>query len=177
MKKNIKTRNLIIIILCITIIILGFGFAFLAMQLNDKNSNGQEFSLEFLSVTLGTPVQGGKIAPTGTTTITNSNQTIKFQFNLYSPRDEVSYKAIIKNTGTIDAEIVNLVEVPDYLNSQTSAQTILPVKISHNNITGRVIAPGEEIELNVAAVFDYKSAPIEKKVPYEVTLIAKSPTK
>lgn len=177
MKSLVKTRNWIIIILCLTIICLGIGFAILSMELNNNKNNSPEFSIEFTKAETRTPVQGGLKAPTVTSSITNSNQTINMEFNLYAPRDEIGYKITIKNTGNIAAEIINLVEKPDYITDSSATTSISPVKISHNNIVGKILEPGEEIELNIIVIFDYNSLAKDVKVPYQLSIIAKSPTK
>lgn len=177
MKAPLNIRNWIIIMLCVTIVCMAIGFAFLSMQLEERNSKVPTHDVSFTNINPRTPVQGGTIPPSATTNITNSNQTINFKFNLYAPTDEVSYRITIKNKGTIDAEIVALIEYPDYLNDQTAAQTIFPVEVKHNNIIGKVLAPGEETELNVAATFNYKALAQPMTVPYQITLITKSPEK
>lgn len=177
MKNLVKTRNWIIIILCLTIVCLGIGFAILSMELSSKKDNEPQFSIEFVRAETRTPVQGGQKAPIVTSSITNSNQTINMEFNLYAPRDEIGYKITIRNTGNISAEIINLVEKPDYITDASIANTIFPVTISHNNIVGKVLEPGEEVELNIIAMFDYNSLPVDVKIPYQLSIIAKSPEK
>lgn len=176
MKNLVKTRNWIIITLCLTIICMGVGFAVLSMELEKQNNNSPYFAVEFIKAEQRTPVQGGEKTPTVTSSITNSGQTINMEFNLYTPRDEIGYKITIKNVGTVKAEIVNLIEKPDYITDSALATTIFPVKMSHNNIAGKVLEPGEEIELNVVAIFDYNAFPLDSKVPYQISLITKSPT-
>ena len=102
MKSLVKTKNKIIIILCLTIICLGIGFAYLAIELQKVNSTKPYFDVSFTNVELGTPVQGGKNIPLSTSSITNAKKTINFNMTLYAPRDEVSYKVTVKNTGTLD---------------------------------------------------------------------------
>lgn len=175
MKKLVKTRNLIIIILCLTIICLGIGFAFLSMELTNTKNNNPEFALEFVKAEPRTPVKGGQKDPTVISSITNDNQTINMEFNLSSPRDEIGYKIIIKNNGTIPAEITNIVEKPDYILDSVAASTIYPVTISHNDVIGKVLNPGDEIELNILAIFDYNTMPVDIKIPYQLSIIGKTP--
>ena len=156
---------------------MAIGFAFLSMQLDDQNKKIAIHDTSFIKIDPRTPVQGGEKEPTGTASITNSNQTINFQFNLSAPTDEISYRITIKNRGTIDSEIINIVEYPDYLNNESAAQAIYPVQIKHNNIIGKVLSPGEETELNVAASFNYKALRQLVQVPYQITIITKSPEK
>lgn len=175
MKNVVTTRNWIIITLCITIVFMATGFALLSMQLDENTNNKAIHDTSFVTINPRTPVQGGQKVPTSTASITNSGQTVNFEFLLYAPSDEISYRITIKNQGTIDAEIINLVEYPDYLNNSSASQSIYPVEVKHNNIIGKVLSPGEETELNVAATFNYKGLPNTIKVPYQITLITKSP--
>lgn len=174
MKNLVKTRNWIIIILCLTIVCMGIGFAVISMELEKGKVESPKYSVEFTKASKKTPIQGGIKSPTASSSITNSNQTINMEFNLYAPRDEISYKILIKNTGNIKAEIVNLVEKPDYIINYQEALSIYPVKISHNDITGKVLQPGEEIELNIIATFDVTAQPVDVKVPYQLSIITKS---
>lgn len=177
MKATVNIRNWIIILLCITIVCMAIGFAFLSMQLEKNSNNIPIHDVSFTNINPRTPVQGGTKVPNATVSITNSSQTINFKFNLYSPTDEISYRITIKNKGTIDAEIVNLIEYPDYLNDANVAKKIYPIEIKHNNIIGKVLAPGEETELNVAATFNYKELPKVVTAPYQITILTKSPEK
>lgn len=174
MKSLVKTRNWIIIILCLTIICMGIGFAVLSMELENQKNNHPRFSLEFTKAEQRSLVQGGLNTPNVNSSIINSGQTINIDFELYAPRDEIGYKVIIKNTGNVKAEIVNIIEKPDYINDLSVAQTILPVKISHNNIIGKTLEPEEEVELNIVAIFDYNALPMDMKIPYQLSILTKS---
>ena len=134
MRNVVTTRNWIIVTLCITIVFMAIGFAILSMQLDEKGNSKAVHDTSFVTINPRTPVQGGTKVPSSTASITNSGQTINFEFQLYAPSDEISYRITIKNQGTIDAEIINLVEYPDYLNNAASAQSIYPVEVKHNNI-------------------------------------------
>ena len=177
MKATVNIRNWIIILLCITIVCMAIGFALLSMQLEKNSSNIPIHDVSFTNINPRTPVRGGSKVPNATATITNFNQTINFKFHLYSPTDEISYRITIKNKGTIDAEIVSLIEYPDYLNDANVAKKIYPIEIKHNNIIGKVLAPGEETELKVAATFNYKELPRVATALYQITILTKSPEK
>ena len=174
MKSNINTKNTIIVVLCITIILLCIGFSYLAMKVDFKKKNELKFNVDFYKVEELTPVQGGKKKPTVLSSITNSKKTINMQFDLYAPRDEISFKIIIKNTGDIPAQIINLVETPDYINNENSAKNIYPVKISHNDIIGEVLEPDQEVVLTVVAYFNYKEQAKKITIPYQISILAAS---
>ena len=153
---------------------MGIGFAVLSMELENQKNNHPRFSLEFTKAEQRSLVQGGLNTPNVNSSIINSGQTININFELYAPRDEIGYKVIIKNTGNVKAEIVNIIEKPDYINDLVVAQTILPVKISHNNIIGKTLEPEEEVELNIVAIFDYNALPMDMKIPYQLSILTKS---
>lgn len=173
MKNLLTIRNAIIILLCITIISLGIGFAYLSMKL-EKQSN-LDFNVSFTKITQKTPVQGGTQKPSCKTEIMNSGKTLNMQFNLYTPRDELSYEIIIKNEGTLDAKIINLIEEPDYLNNAGEAKNILPVTISHNDIVGKILKPEEEIKLTINIVYSYSATVVAKQIPYQIHLLVSTP--
>lgn len=175
--KALKTRNLIIMFLCATIICLGIGFSYLSIELEKKNADLTSFDVSFTNVELVTPIKGGKAAPIALSSITNSNKTINFNITMYAPRDEITYKVTIKNTGTMKAEIINLIEVPDYLNDTSLSKEIYPLKITHNDIVGKVLDPEEEITLNISVIFNHNAAPLTKSLNYGISLLAKSSSK
>lgn len=172
--KALKTRNVIIMFLCATIICLGIGFSYLSIELNKKNANSTSFDVSFTNVELVTPIKGGKIAPVALSSITNSNKTVNFNITMYAPRDEITYKVTIKNTGTMKAEIINLIEVPDYLNDTSLSKSIYPLKITHNDIVGKVLEPDEEITLNISVIFNHKAEALTKTINYGISLLTKS---
>ena len=174
MKNLIKTKDWIIISLCLTIICLGIGFSVISIQLESIKKTSDVFKVEITKVEERTPVKGGTNAPSVTSTITNNKQTVDMEFNLSTPRDEIGYRITIKNTGNIPAKIINIIENPDYINDNIAANNILPVKISHNNISGKVLLPNEETELNIIAIFEYNSMPSNMKIPYQISILTQS---
>lgn len=174
MKNMINKRNTIIIILCTTIILMALAFSYLSMQLANLKQKRFYHDVSIEKVEKLTPIQGGKTLPTATHSLINSKKTIDMQFNLAAPRDEVSYKITIKNKGTNKSKIVGLVEAPDYLNNAQTAATILPAKITHNNITGTTLEPEEEVVLTVIAYFPKNGTPIPIKIPYQISILSES---
>ena len=170
MKGIIDVRNMIIVILCITIILLGGGFAYVSMQIEDKKEE-VIFDVAIVSVEQMTAMQGGINKPKGTYNISNSGKTVDFLFNIYASGDEVCYKVVIKNNGNMPVRIVDLVEIPDYLNDVSSAQKIYPVKISHDDINGKKIAAGEEIELKVVAYLNSVNKELALEIPYQINIL------
>lgn len=172
MNDVVKVKNSIIIVLCITIILLGVGFSYVSMQLENLNTKKPGYSVEITKVEQLTPIKGGLKNPTSTYNISNNGQTVNFYFNLFAPRDEISYKITIENKGTLDAEIINLIEIPDYINDEDSATQIYPVKISHDTISEKTIKANDKIELNVVAYFNHKQKAKNIKFPYQITVLS-----
>ena len=172
MSNVVKVKNSIIIVLCVTIILLGIGFSYISMQLERLNSKKPSYNVLITKVEQLTPIKGGFKNPTSTYNISNNGQTINFSFNLFAPRDEISYKITIENTGTIDAEIINLIEIPDYISDEDSANEIYPVKISHDTISGKKIKASEKIEFNIVAYFNHKQKAKNVKFPYQISILS-----
>lgn len=175
MNTKINVRNLIIVMLCITIICLGVGFAFLSIELEEKGKEQNTFKVSFTKVQSKTPVKGGKNTPTGTSSITNQGSTLTMNLNLNVPYDELAYTVIIKNKGTLPAEIINLIETPDYQTDMTAKQQIAPVTITHNDIIGKVLEPNEETELKITAIYNSTLNPTPKKIAYKLNIITATP--
>lgn len=174
LKNLINIRNLIIVVLCITIISLGIGFAFLSVELEKRSSKNLVFNVAITDVKQNTSIKGGNISPTATHTITDSKKTISTQMNLYVPYDELSYTITIENKGTLSAKITDLIETPNYTKNSESILSIAPVEITHMDIIGKVLLPGETIELTVVASYKPTITIIPKTINYQLSVIAES---
>lgn len=171
MLKMINIRNFIIIVLCITIVCMGVGFAYLSMKLRKCSVADKSYNVSIIKVNNGTSIKGGTTAPSGTSSIINGNKTVNFLFTMRNPKDALNYHIIIKNNGTIAAQIDNIIETPDYINDTTMSSKISPVKIEHNNIVGRVIKPEEEIDLTVKAIYGQTPTPTTKSINYQISIL------
>ena len=177
LKNLINIRNLIIIALCITIISLGIGFAFLSIELEKHNEKNISFEVSIVSVKPNTSIMGGMISPTATHVIADNKKTINSTINLFAPYDELSYIITIKNEGTIPAEIIDLIEMPNYLEDFEAKNSIYPVEINHMDIIGKTLEPGETLDLNVVASYRQTLTPEQKTINYRISIIASSITK
>lgn len=174
MKKLINIRNLIIIILCITIISLGIGFAFLSVELEKRSDENLIFNVSITNVRQNTSIMGGTISPTATHNVTDNKKTIATQMNLYAPYDEVSYTITIENTGTITAKISDIIEIPNYTKDSIAITEIYPVEITHMDIVGKVLEPGESVDLTIAASYKPTATIIPKTINYQLSVISES---
>ncbi len=173
MKKMIRLRNSIIIILCLTIILMGIGFIVLAMQLTNPSKNAV-FDTSFIKVKDISYVKGGKVSPTAKSSITNRGKEINLDMTLSTSYDQVLYTILIRNDGTLPSEIIDVKANPDYSNDILK-ESIDPITISYSDIVGKILNPGEEVELKVSATYNESSVNIKKNVKYQLSLITATP--
>lgn len=172
MKKTVNIRNLIIIMLCITIICMGIGFAYLSVVLETKNKEEHILDVSITKITEGTPIKGGMASPIGNKKLKNSNKTVDFNFTLFTPRDELTYTITIKNTGTLDAKIEDIVTCPNYLGDETTKMSIYPVTITHNDLSGKTLEPDEELQIELVVLYTPKNNIGQVTIPYQMTVVA-----
>lgn len=177
MKNSVNVRNLIIMMLCITIICMGIGFAYLSVKLDTKNNEKQIFDVSFTKVLAQTPVKGGIVSPTSTNEIINDGKTLNMMFNLYTPQDELAYTIVVKNEGTLPVKITDVLTYPNYTEQEEIAKTISPIKISHNDLSDKVLNPEEELEIKLVATYTSEGNIGQMIVPYQLTLITSSTEK
>lgn len=174
MKKIINIKNSIISILAITIIFLGIGFMVLSLELKREKNEINKFDVSFTSIKKISSVKGGKISPKGKTKVINHGKEIKMNFTLNAVHDELSYLATIKNNGTLPAEIIGIMESPNYSSNEFKT-LISPVSITLSDVEGKIIPAGEEIELKVTVYYNPTKEKVENKnLNYKIGLITKS---
>lgn len=174
MKKKFNIRNLIIIMLCITIIFMAIGFSYLCIKLEHITNTPPVFDVSITKVEKETAVKGGLIEPKSAKEIINKGKTVKFNFELNSPKDELAYTITIKNTGTIPANIIKIISTPDYINDPTSASSIEPVEITLDEIENKVLAPSKEIKVKLVVSYNMSNKSNQKIIPYQLTVLANS---
>ncbi len=174
MKKSVNIRNLIIIMLSSTIVCMGIGFIYLSIVLENKNKETPCLDITFTKVVEQTPIKGGLNPPVGTKEFKNSNKTLDFNFTLNTPRDELAYSIIVKNTGTLTAKIENILTYPNYLEDETKKNSIYPITITHNDISGKVLEPDEELEIKLVVKYTPAANIGQVTIPYQMTILASS---
>ena len=172
--KKVSIRNLIIALLCVTIIFLAIGFSILSIKLDNLKKKEESFLVVFTKVKEDTSVKGGTKTPVGENSITNKGQTVNMKFTLYAPQDELAYNLVVRNKGTLSAELIDLIAVPDYVNDSDDKNSIYPVTITTTDIKGKVLAPGEETNIKVVVTYKPSLKPTTKKIPYQLSLLTKS---
>lgn len=159
--KKINIRNSLILILSITIVLLAIGFIAISVKYNDLKSRVNIFNVEFVKVKKLTSVKGSNKEPNGKLDITNNGKIINMSFDLYSPKDEMIYEITMRNTGTNEIEIVELLMSPDYISD--NKQQISPVEISLTDINGKILEPNEETSIKLKVTYKNKDSKYEEK--------------
>ena len=159
-KKNLN--NIIISALSITIILMGVGFISLSMKIASLEKNKSKYEVKILNVEEGTIINGTTKTIVNNYKITDNNKTVEFNFNLNNMNDSLSYKVVIKNTGTLPAQIDNIIERTSYNKNY--------LKIKYNDIVGEVIEPNEEINLNITISSPQKEI-LSKNYLYKITIL------
>ncbi len=178
MKKTANIRNIIIVMLCITIIFMGIGFAYLSVILEEKTTEKHILDVSIVRIEEETPIKGGLVAPIGVRELKNDKKTLNFNFIMYTPQDELAYKIIVRNTGTLPAKIEDVITYPNYLEDEKVKESILPITISHNDISDKVIEPEEELEIKLVTSYANTGQNIgQVSINYQMTILATSPDK
>lgn len=172
MKKKINIRNFIIAMLCITIIFMGIGFVFLSIKLDEQSKNAKMHNIVITKAEAKTAIQGGTLTPSAKKELINEGKTIKFNFILNNPKDELAYDITIKNTGNLPAKIIKLIATPDYINNQTSKSIIEPVTITQTQLENLVLDPGEKTIVKVIVTYNMSNTVKQVYIPYELTVLA-----
>ena len=149
MKKILNIRKFIIIILSVTLIIMGIGFMIISSKYYNLKNKSTSFNVEFTNYKKVNSIKGGENEPTGKVSLLSSGKILDMTLKLYSKYDEVDYQITIKNTGTVDAEIVDIIMSPDYIKEYKSK--IYPIEISMTDISGKILEPEEETTLKISA--------------------------
>lgn len=173
MKKMISVRNGVIIALCMTIICMGIGFIVLSVELEKEKKEASFYDVSFATVEKVSSTKGGKVDPEGNIEILKSGKELDMKFTLNVAHDELAYDVSIKNNGTIPAEIVDLMGSPDY-SSYNFSSLIDPVTITTNDIIGREIEPGEEINLRITLYYNPSTLKGSRSFNYKLGLITKA---
>lgn len=175
MKRMIRIRNSVILVLSICIVLLGIGFIVLSVRLKHKNDEVHSFDVGFIEVKKSSSVKGSTIEPIGDAVVFNQKKEIHFSFTLHSVHDEIVYLATIRNNGTLPAEIVDVLESPNFQDPKLE-KIISPVTITLSDIKGKILQPGEDITLKISVYYNPSSSAGKKTFDYTIGLITKSRT-
>ena len=174
MKKMINIRNGIIIVLCLTIIFMGIGFIVLSVELKNTKDEVHSFDVSFSRIEKSSSVKGSSVEPSSSAEIISGGSELSMIFDLSAFHDEITYVATIENKWTLPAEIVDLMQSPDF-SVPTFKNIIAPVTISVTDLKGKIIPPGDEMSLKIVVYYNPSSTPATRKnINYRLGLITKS---
>ena len=156
---------------------MGIGFAILSIELEERSDEKLIFDVSITDVKQNTSIKGGLNSPIAKHSISQNEKTLTTQMNMYAPYDELSYTITIENKGTITAEIVDLIETPDYLTDISAKNSIAPIEISHLDIIGEVLKPGDKTELKIVASYKPTITVLPKSFTYKLSVVAESLSK
>ena len=173
MKKLINIRNSVIIILCITVICMAIGFIVVSIELKKQKEVENSFNVVFTKIKKSSSVKGSTIEPIGEAKVNQNKHQLNMNFKLNAIHDELVYVATIKNIGTIPAEIIDVVETPNY-QEEKFAKIISPVTIQLSEMENKVLQPDEETELKIIIYYNPSSENSKKEFDYSLSLLTKS---
>ena len=174
MKKMINIRNGIIIILCVTIVFMGIGFIILSVELKTKKDEVYTLNLAFTKVEKASSVKGSNIEPVSTAEIMSGGMELSMNFTLNAIHDEVTYIATVENKGTLAAEVVDLMQSPNF-DDPVMKSVIYPVSVTVSDLVGKIIPPGEEKTVKIVVYYNPSNMQVTKKnFNYKLGLITKS---
>lgn len=168
--KKINIRNSLIIILSVTIILLAVGFIVVSIKYNNMKTRDNTFNVDFVKVKKITSSKGSIKEPKGVLEITKNSKIIDMSFELFSPKDELVYDLYVKNTGTNDIEIVELLMSPDFI--KNNKQQITPVEINLTDISGKILEPNEETTVRLKVSYKNTQNKEEKKIKGQLGIIS-----
>ena len=176
-RKLINIRNIIIVALCVTIIFLGIGFSVLSVELKEKSEENLIFDVAITNIVQNTSIKGDIYSPTAEHELSNNDKTLTTQLSLYAPYDELSYNITIENKGTITAEIIDIIESPNYTSDPTNMLNISPVEITYSDVVGTILEPNETTEIKVVVSYKPVINVIPRQFDYSLTVLAESKAK
>ncbi|MBQ2640180.1 MAG: hypothetical protein IJF92_05435 [Bacilli bacterium] len=160
--KNMKFGNVIILVLSVTIIFIAIGFMYLSIKLNTCSNTKNKYEVKIVKVVKETVISGSNKGVKTDYELADGNKTIKFKFNLKDNKDFISYTVVIKNTGTLPAQIDNIIEKSNYQSDM--------LDIKYNDVIGDIIEPGDEVELSLS-INSPKGSILSKDLDYQATIL------
>lgn len=168
--KKINLRKSIIVILSVTIVLLTIGFITISVKYHGLKEKETSFNVEFTKIKKVSSSKGSNKEPSGSIDIKNNSKELDLSFNLYHPKDEMLYEITLKNTGTINVEIIDLLMSPDYVKGNKNL--ISPVKMTLTDISGKILEPGEESVIKLNVVYSDTKNIEQKNIKGKIGIIA-----
>jgi conserved repeat protein len=144
MSKKRDQRNILIGVLLVAIVVMSVGYAAFATTLTVGGTSTitNNWNVAITDITV-TDTQGNAKSTTATYTAT----TATFAVDLQSPGDRIEYTVTVRNGGTVDATLEQLVPV---ITGETAA-----ISYTIDGPTaGSILKSGEEVTLKISAEYD-----------------------
>lgn len=161
-KKNIRLESVIILVLGIIILFVAIGFMYLSIKLDSCSKTKNRYEVKVVKVIKETSISGGNNSVKADYNLADKNKTVKFAINLANKKDFIAYTLIVKNTGTLPAQIDNIIEKTNYQSNLLS--------IKYNDVIGDIMEPGDELELNLS-ISSPQDAILSKNLDYQMTIL------
>lgn len=175
MKTRNKTKKLLLSFVVI-ILLLTLSFIILAIKYTNLKNSKSMYKVEIIKVDKLNPIKAGTNNPTSNANIINSGETLSLSFDLYTPNDEITYVATVKNIGDIKAKIIDVIVLPDYIKDDNSKKLIYPAELSINSIKGKILNPGDQTTLKITVT--YKNIQSENNllinIPCQISILTES---
>jgi hypothetical protein len=153
---------------------MGIGFIVLSTQYKKLKDTEESFHVVFSKVEKTSSVKGSNVNPKGKVNILDNGLSLDMEFQLSASHDELTYVATIHNDGTLPAEMIGVVESPNY-QEERFQRLISPIMITTTDIQGKIIPAGEDISFKITVYYSPSEGNFTSKtVPYKVSLLAKS---
>lgn len=170
--KKVSIKNVLIVVLCFALISMSVGFIILSVKFETLKNKNNVFDVKFSDVRQINSIKGGTSNPKGKIDVLKNGRILDLSFELFKDRDEIDYEITIKNEGTIDAEITDLLMSPDYIGR--FKDDIAPVKIVLSSVSGKTLEPDEEITVKLSVLCNGNSSNKIPKVNAKIGLLSSS---
>lgn len=176
MKKNKKKNQMLVTILSMGIILITLCFLVLLMEYTKLKEGTPSFKIEVTKVERMTPIKAGTTSPKSNESITDNGLSVDMSVSLYHPNDEITYIITIKNTSDTKGKIVNIISQPDYIDNEKYLLDIYPAKVVMNNVSGKVLSPGESTTLKITYTYGYIESETYNaiNIPYKISLLTQT---
>ena len=149
--RDRRKRNIIIGSLCCLLVFMGIGYALLSQTLNINgiaNLTGK-WKIYIDSITVK---EVGGSAKSNQAEVTEDKLTANFDVELLKPGDYVEYDVVVKNEGTINAVLRELIP-----NIESNNMDIL---LTHSIIQGQILKAESETKFTLKIRFDERATEI-----------------
>ena len=149
--RDRRKRNIIIGSLCCLLVFMGIGYALLSQTLNINgiaNLTGK-WKIYIDSITVK---EVGGSAKSNQAEVTEDKLTANFDVELLKPGDYVEYDVVVKNEGTINAVLRELIP-----NIESNNMDIL---LTHSIIQGQILKAKSETKFTLKIRFDERATEI-----------------